>query len=89
VQPDPALWRDGTFYVSNPPGVIMGDAQPLETRNGDRLRDLAHVQARLNQSRSSLYELFARNELASVKLGRRRMVRESDLQAFIASLGGE
>jgi excisionase family DNA binding protein len=53
----------------------------------DRLLTVAETRKRLQVARSTLYERFASGELRSVKLGSKsRRVRESDLDAYIASL---
>jgi excisionase family DNA binding protein len=53
----------------------------------DRLLTVAETRERLQVARSTLYERFASGELRSVKLGAKsRRVRESDLDAYIASL---
>ena len=67
----------------------MGETQAIDTHDGDRLVSIhPDASSRLGVSRATVYELHSRGELRTVKLGRRRMVRESDLQAFIASLSG-
>ena len=43
----------------------------------------------LNLSRSKVYELLASGTLGSVKIDRRRLVRDSDLRAFVASLDAD
>ena len=40
----------------------------------------------LNISRSKVYELFASGELESVKIDRIRLVRSSDLRAYVDGL---
>jgi len=40
----------------------------------------------LNISRSKVYELFASGELESVKIDRIRLVRSSDLRAYVDQL---
>ena len=67
--------------------VTFDVSQILVEGGSDRLLPIQpDVCQRLNAARSTVYELIYSKELRSVKLGRRRMVRESDLQAFIASL---
>lgn len=44
---------------------------------------------KLSLSRSYVYELIAAGKLKSVKAGRRRLVTESAIAAYIASLTGE
>ncbi len=40
----------------------------------------------LGISRAHFYEMIARGEIATVRLGRRRMVRSSDLSAYVTQL---
>jgi excisionase family DNA binding protein len=56
----------------------------------DRLLRVPEVRERLGRiSQETVYKLFASGRLPSVKLGRSRRVRESDLDQFIASLSDE
>jgi excisionase family DNA binding protein len=41
--------------------------------------------ARLGVSRAHIYELLARRELASLKLGARRLIPDDELRRFIAA----
>lgn len=53
----------------------------------DRLLRIPQVCERLNHGRTRVYQLISSGRLPSVVVGpRARRVRESDLQAFIASL---
>lgn len=53
----------------------------------DQLRDLPGTQSRLgNVGRTKLFELIARGELRSVKIGRRRFVPQSEIDAYIERL---
>jgi excisionase family DNA binding protein len=54
--------------------------------SGDRLVSVAEARARLDASHTKVMELLASGELPSVKLGRRRLILESRLVEFIASL---
>lgn len=58
----------------------------LIASDGDQLHALPAVASRLSVSRATVYEFLSRGALRSVKIGHRRLVRESDLQAFIGSL---
>ena len=59
----------------------------LDTSDGDRLLPIIPtVLDRTGLSRAGVYDQFASGALRSVKIGRRRMVRASDLAAFIANL---
>ena len=56
--------------------------------NDDRLLPFDEVRARLGHiSRASLYRLISDGRLQVFKLGRRSLVRQSDLQRFIAVAG--
>jgi excisionase family DNA binding protein len=59
-----------------------------ETRT-DTLLTPAEAAAVLNIGRSKLYELIARGLIESVKLGRCRRFRRSDLDRFIRDLAAE
>lgn len=50
------------------------------------LHDVKQVCDRLRCSRSVIYELFASGELKFVKLGRRTLVADDDLRAFVERL---
>ena len=53
----------------------------------DKLLRVPEVRERLGRaSRDTIYKLIGSGRLPSVKLGRARRVRESDLEEFIASL---
>jgi excisionase family DNA binding protein len=53
---------------------------------GEQLYDIPTARRRLGGiSRGSIYKLFANGELAWVRVGGRRMVAGSDLEAFIAA----
>jgi excisionase family DNA binding protein len=53
----------------------------------DRLNTIPEVCQRLHHGRTRVYQLIRQGRLPSVVVGpRARRVRESDLQAFIASL---
>jgi len=61
----------------------MAEAQ---SDGGERVYDLREVQARLRLGESTIYALLRTGELASCKIGRRRVVSASQLAAFIAKL---
>jgi len=50
------------------------------------LLDVEEAAMALRISRSRLFQLVASGELLSVKLGRRRLFRRTDLEAFASSL---
>jgi excisionase family DNA binding protein len=50
------------------------------------LYDVKQVCDQLRISRSILYELFASGKLKFVKLGRRTLVADEDLRAFVDNL---
>jgi excisionase family DNA binding protein len=49
----------------------------------ERLLKVGEVVDRLQVSRSTVYELMARSELASVSIGRSRRIPEAELDRFI------
>lgn len=51
-----------------------------------RLYALSEVQEVLGVSRWQIYQLLNSQQLKSVKIGRRRLVSETDLQQYIESL---
>ncbi len=53
-------------------------------RRNDRLNNEAEAREQLGGiSRTTLYQLFGRGELLTVKIGRRRMVPQSEINRFI------
>lgn len=55
----------------------------------DRLLTIDQVIERTQLSRRNLYNIWARGEgPKTVKVGHRRLVRESDLRAWMETLGG-
>ncbi len=59
------------------------------TQSDDRLMPLDEVRTRLgNISRASIYRIIGEGRLPIVKLGRRTLVRNTDLQKFMVSAGG-
>ena len=63
-------------------GGRMANDQPV----GERLNRVEQAADRLKISRAHTYELIRTGTLRSVKIGRSRRIRESDLVAFIAQL---
>lgn len=63
-----------------------GPAEPSEFPEPDPLLDVPRTRRLLGVSRSSLFELLRTGQLPAVKLGRRTLVRTSDLRRFIANL---
>ena len=53
-----------------------------------QLLDLREVAGVLRISRTSVYDLLAKGQLESVKIGRSRRVLAEDLERFIRSLKG-
>ncbi|WP_445168254.1 helix-turn-helix domain-containing protein [Mycolicibacterium sp. Dal123E01] len=51
-----------------------------------QLHTVETVQERLKVGRSTVFDLIASGDLRSVKIGRRRLVSESALNAFIARI---
>lgn len=60
-----------------------------EPRISERLNRVEQAADRLEISRAHTYELIRTGDLPSVKLGRSRRIRESDLMAFIARLSDD
>jgi excisionase family DNA binding protein len=50
------------------------------------LHNIEAVQQRLGLGRSTIFELIAAGRLRSVKVGRRRLISESAIADFVASL---
>ena len=63
--------------------------QPAPDGGTDMLLTAAEAAAVLKIGRSKLYELIARGGIDSVKLGRCRRFRRSDLDRFIRNLAAE
>lgn len=55
----------------------------------DALMRLEEVANRLSVSSRSLARMLARGEIPTVTMGRRRLVRRSAFEAFLASLAGD
>lgn len=57
------------------------------SRINDRLNDIKGTQERLGGiGRTTLFELIRTGKLRSVKVGKRRMVPDSEIDAYIAAL---
>ena len=54
-----------------------------------RLHGIESVMDRTGLGRSKVFELLGTGQLRSIKVGRRRLVSESALNAFIESLDGD
>jgi excisionase family DNA binding protein len=54
---------------------------------GDSLLSREVTAQTLSMNKRSVDALIQSGELRSVKIGRRRLIRESDLQAYISGLG--
>jgi excisionase family DNA binding protein len=61
-------------------------AEPQDFPDPDPLLDVPTTERLLGVSRSSLFELLRAGHLPAVKLGRRTLIRTSDLSRFIANL---
>lgn len=73
------------------PGVTQAQPQGEHAdlrnfREPDPLLDVPTTERLLGISRSSVFELLRAGQLPAVKLGRRTLVRTSDLRRFIANL---
>lgn len=51
-----------------------------------RLVSMPEAQRTLGASRSTLYKLISGNEIPAFKVGRRTLIKSTDLEAFIAGL---
>jgi excisionase family DNA binding protein len=60
---------------------------PAPAPAGSRLCDRHEVKSRLKIGDTTYHHLIASGQLRSVKLGRRRLVRNDALEEFIAGLG--
>ena len=82
----------------------VGDVQGPATHDGDgrKLRSdswaaqtealllsIPATAAALGIGRATVYELFARGDLKRVKVGRRALVRRTDIERYVAALGGD
>jgi len=61
-------------------------AEPQDFPDPDPLLDVPTTERLLGVSRSSLFELLRAGHLPAVKVGRRTLIRTSDLRRFIANL---
>jgi excisionase family DNA binding protein len=61
-------------------------AEPSKFSKPDSLLDVPEATRLLGVSRSSLFELLRTGQLPAVKLGRRTLIRSSELRRFIANL---
>ena len=59
--------------------------KPMETEN-KKLLSIEQVCEQLNLSRWSVYRLIQQNRLKTVKIGKRRLVSERAVSAFIENL---
>lgn len=64
----------------------MYDAGMTTSEGGPRLYTILQAAERLGISRARVYQLLDEGKLRSVKIGSRRLVRESALAEFIDSL---
>ena len=65
---------------------LAGGRMVNEQQMSERLNRVEQAADRLKISRAHTYELIRTGSLPSVKIGRSRRIRESDLVAFIAQL---
>lgn len=73
--------------MKNPPATPHS---PLPASNFRALAvSPAEAAQMINLGRTKLYELLAANEIASIKLGSRRLIRIRDLEAWLARQCGE
>lgn len=55
----------------------------------DRLLTVKDVEQRLQIAHTKLYELLGSGKLRSIKIGRARRIKESDLERFVEDLAAE
>ena len=65
---------------------LQGGRMVTDQPVSERLNRVEQAADRLKISRAHTYELIRTGSLRSVKIGRSRRIRESDLVAFIAQL---
>jgi excisionase family DNA binding protein len=65
--------------------ALLAELQATRPEAGpDRLLSIDEAAERCGLGRTSLYELIGRGELATIKVGRRRLVAEAAVTDFIA-----
>lgn len=57
--------------------------EEMISRELERLRSVEETGRALGLCRSTVYNLLKRNELTSVQIGRRRLIREDSVRALI------
>lgn len=88
----PALRGPDTAPLPEVPAEIAqvqshgAPAEPSKFSEPDSLLDVPEATRLLGVSRSSLFELLRTGQLPAVKLGRRTLIRTSELRRFIANL---
>ena len=58
----------------------------MQNRNHPQLLSVAETANRMGVHRSTVYRLFAAGQLPSVQIGRRRLIAESAIAAYIDQL---
>ena len=75
------------------PEVTMPEALRLAANRTERALPLAVSPSEAARmagiGRTKLYSILAANELVSIKLGSRRLIRVADLEAWLAGLAAE
>lgn len=72
-------WLDEQFSAAGASRDVLGKAELLT---------VAEACERLRISKWSFYELMHRNEIATVTIGRRRLVPRSEVERFVRELAG-
>lgn len=67
---------------------ILGVGPTQFTEPTKRLLSVPEVEVKTGLGRTTVYGLMTNGDLRSVKIGRRRLVRSEDLDAFLAGLSG-
>lgn len=68
------------------PGNIASSVSPVD---GKLLCSIKEATALLGVGRTSIYEMISRGQIASLRLGSRRLIKMSSLIALINQAGGE
>lgn len=96
--PLPAVLRDSVVHaqtvpsgqerspLGDPVGLVEPADMPYSVASTPLLLDVADLQASLRCGEKSVRRLLAAGTLPSVRVGRRRLVRQEDLRAYVERL---
>ena len=79
------LVRGPGLPPESPSRKLLSEMAATETPQPVLLHSTTESAVRLGISRAGVYELMARGELASLKIGRRRLIPAAELDRFIAA----